>query len=63
MAPRRSPIKPLAIDLSPVLNLTGALVKWVSRRSSFRPLALGYGEPVWPFLVPGVAAGVFGLAL
>jgi trk system potassium uptake protein len=54
----------LAIDVSAALNLVGALVKWFSPAFLFpTALAVGYGESVWPFLVPGAAAGLFGLVL
>jgi trk system potassium uptake protein TrkH len=62
---RERPLAPrLAIDVSAALNLVGALVKWFSPAFLFpAAIALGYGEPVWPFLVPGVATGVFGVGL
>jgi trk system potassium uptake protein TrkH len=54
----------LAVDLSAALNLVGALVKWFSPALLFPTvIALGYGEPVWPFLVAGAAAGLSGVAL
>jgi trk system potassium uptake protein TrkH len=57
-------LRRVAVDVPAALNLVGALVKWFSPAVLFpAALALGYGEPVWPFLVPGVATGLFGFAL
>jgi trk system potassium uptake protein TrkH len=54
----------VAVDVPAALNLVGALVKWFAPAFLFpAAIALGYGEPVWPFVVPGVAAGLFGLGL
>jgi trk system potassium uptake protein len=54
----------VAVDVSAALNLVGALVKWFSPAFLFPAvIALGYDEPVWPFLVPGAAVGLFGLGL
>jgi trk system potassium uptake protein TrkH len=54
----------IAVDVNPALNLTGALVKWFSPAFLFpTAIAIGYGEPVWPFLIAGGAAGTLGLAL
>ena len=54
----------LAIDVPAALNLVGALVAYFAAAFLF-PLAaaLWYGESPWPFLLPGLAAGSFGLAL
>ena len=54
----------LAVDLSATLNLVGALVKWISPAFLFpTAIALGYGEPIWPFLVAGGVAGVLGFSV
>ena len=52
----------LGVDIGGALNLVGYLVTSTSaRRSSFPAVvALGYGEPVWPFLVAGAATAGFG---
>jgi trk system potassium uptake protein len=52
------------VDVSAALNLVGALVKWFSPAFLFPSLiALGYGEPFWPFLVAGAFAALVGLTL
>jgi len=54
----------LAVDVGAGLNLVGALIKWWALAFLFpTAIALGYGESPWPFLVAGVAAGTFGVAL
>jgi trk system potassium uptake protein len=54
----------LAVDLPAALNLVGALVKWFSPALLLpAAIAVGYSEPVWPFLVAGTSAGLFGLGL
>jgi len=65
-ATRRAPgpRRRIAIDLSAALNLVGALVKWISPAFLFpTAIALGYSEPIWPFLVAGGVAGVLGLSV
>ena len=54
----------LAIDLAGALGLTGTMIAYLSL-SSLLPtaVALGYGEPVWPFLAAGGLAGAVGLGL
>jgi trk system potassium uptake protein TrkH len=54
----------LGVDLGGALNLVGALLRWLGLAFLFpAALALGYGEPVWPFLASGaITAGTgFGL--
>ena len=54
----------LAVDLNAVFNLVGTLVKWFSLAFLFpATIALGYSEPVWPYLVSGTAAALLGLGL
>jgi trk system potassium uptake protein len=63
-APPRARRGALGVDIVGTLNLVGSL---------FRPLglafvlpaalAVGYGEPVWPFAVSGVATSGFGVGL
>ena len=54
----------LAIDLSGALGLTGTMIGYLSL-SSLVPaaVAVGYGEPVWPFLAAGGLTGAVGLGL
>jgi len=54
----------LGIDLAGALGLTGTLLAYLSL-SSLVPLgvAVGYGEPFWPFLAAGAIAGGVGLGL
>ena len=54
----------LAVDVAAALGLVGRLVKYLGLAFLFpAALALGYGEPVWPFLAAGAATAVFGLLL
>jgi trk/ktr system potassium uptake protein len=54
----------VGVDVGGALNLVGALVKWLSLAFLFPlVLAIGYGEPAWPFLVAAAATAGFGLAL
>ena len=54
----------LGIDLAGALGLTGTLLAYLSL-SSLIPaaVAIGYGEPFWPFLAAGAIAGGGGLSL
>jgi trk/ktr system potassium uptake protein len=52
------------VELRGALGLVGTLVKYLSTAALFPTLlALGYREPVWPFLVAGGVMAVGGLAL
>ena len=66
-APRlRSASKPrlLAVDVRSALNLVGTFTKYLSLTTLFpAAVALGYGEPPWPFLAAGAISGAVGLAL
>jgi len=54
----------VGVDVGGALNLVGSLVKYLSPAFLFPVcVALGYGEPVWPFLVAGAATAAFGLGL
>src|SRR5262245_12730628 len=54
----------LAVDVPAALSLIGRLVKYLGLAFLFpAALALGYGEPVWPFLAAGAATVVLGLLL
>jgi trk system potassium uptake protein len=62
----RGALKPprLAVDLRGALNLVGTLTKYLSLATLVpAAVALGYGEPPWPFLGAGVIAGGGGLLL
>ncbi len=66
-APRlRSASRPalLAVDVRSALNLVGTLTKYLSLTTLLpAAVALGYGEPPWPFLGAGAIAGACGLIL
>jgi trk system potassium uptake protein len=54
----------LAVDVIGALNLVATLLKYLSLAVLFPAgVALGYGEPVWPFLAAGalVGGGAFGV--
>jgi trk system potassium uptake protein TrkH len=54
----------LAVDVAGSLNLVGSVIKYLSLALLFPiAFALGYSEPVWPFVIAGVAGGGFGWAL
>jgi trk system potassium uptake protein TrkH len=54
----------LAIDVPAVVNLVGTLGKYLGLAALFPiPFALGYGEPVLPFLVAGAATSGLGYLL
>jgi trk system potassium uptake protein TrkH len=68
VSPTRSGlIKPsgrLGVEVGAALALTGTLIKYVSIASLFPAmLAVGYGEPFWPFLAGGALTAGAGLAL
>jgi trk system potassium uptake protein TrkH len=51
----------VGVDVSGALNLVGWLIKYLALAYLFpTAIAIGYGEPVWPFLVAGVATFGFG---
>ena len=42
----------VGVDVSGALNLVGWLIKYLALAFLFpAAIAVGYGEPVWPFLV------------
>jgi len=54
----------VGVDVGGALNLVGSLIKYLSAAFLFPiAVALGYGEPVWPFLVAGIATAAFGVGL
>jgi trk system potassium uptake protein TrkH len=54
----------IGVDVGAALNLIGGLVKYLSLAFAFPiAVALGYGEPVWPFAVAGLVTVAFGAGL
>jgi trk system potassium uptake protein TrkH len=54
----------VGVDVSGALNLVGWLVAYLSPAFLFPiALAIGYGDPVWPFAVAGAATLAFGYGL
>lgn len=54
----------LGVDVAAALNLVGALLRYLSLAFLFPAvLALGYSEPVWPFLASGAIVAGFGFGL
>jgi trk system potassium uptake protein TrkH len=54
VAQRRAPRRPLAVDVPAALHLVGALGKYLGGAALFPiAVALGYGEPFWPYVVAG----------
>jgi trk system potassium uptake protein len=54
----------LGVDVGAALNLVGSLLRYLSLAFLFpATLALGYSEPVWPFLASGAIAAGAGLGL
>jgi trk system potassium uptake protein len=54
----------LGVHVGAALNLIGAIIKYLSLTFLVpAAVALGYSEPVWPFLVPALAAAAVGSAL
>ena len=64
MSPATAGRGALGVDVLASLNLVGALLKYLSLATLFPiPFALAYSEPIWPFVVAGIAGGASGLAL
>jgi trk system potassium uptake protein len=54
----------LGVDVLASLNLVAAVIKYLSLATAFPVVfALGYGEPVWPFVIAGLAGSAFGWGL
>jgi trk system potassium uptake protein len=52
------------VDVGSALDLVGAVLKWVGLTFLVpAAVALGYGEPAWPFLVGGALTATAGLGL
>ena len=54
----------VGVDVGASLNLVGALLKYFSLAFLFPvALALGYSEPVWPFVLGGAITAVLGYGM
>ena len=54
----------LGVDVRGALNLVGSLFRYLSLAFLLpTAIALGYGEPVWPFLVSGAITFAFGAVI
>jgi trk system potassium uptake protein len=54
----------LGVDVPAALSLVGSLMKYLSLAALFpAAVALGYDEPVWPFLAAGAITAAVGLGL
>ncbi|MFN2471090.1 MAG: TrkH family potassium uptake protein [Gaiellaceae bacterium] len=61
---RRALSPGFGVDVPASLNLTGTLLKYLSLAAALpAAVAVGYGEPPWPFLGAGAIAAGAGLAL
>ncbi|HEX2292710.1 MAG TPA: potassium transporter TrkG, partial [Gaiellaceae bacterium] len=62
LARRRAPA--LGVDVQAAFNLVGELVRWLSLTFLYPAgIALGYGEPVWPFLAAAAVSAAVGYGL
>jgi trk system potassium uptake protein TrkH len=54
----------LGVDVGAALGLVGTLLKYLSLAALFpAAVAVGHGEPFWPFLAAGAITGALGLGL
>jgi trk system potassium uptake protein TrkH len=54
----------LGVDVGSALDLVGGVLKWMGAAFVVpAAVALGYGDPVWPFLVSGAVAAAAGAGL
>jgi trk system potassium uptake protein len=61
---RESRLGAVGVDVSGALNLVGWLVKYLSPAFLYPiAIAIGYGDPVWPFAVAGASTFAFGHGL
>ncbi len=61
---RRAGVPVFGVDLPAALNVTGTLLKYLSITAALpATVAIGYDEPVWPFLGAGVFAAAVGVAM
>jgi trk system potassium uptake protein TrkH len=64
MLAARALARTIGVDVGGAVNLVGSLVKYLGLAFLFpAAVAVGYREPVWPFLVAGGATAACGLAL
>jgi trk system potassium uptake protein TrkH len=64
IAPAERLRKTVGVDVGGALNLVGAILRYLGATFLFpAAIALGYGEPAWPFLVAGAATAAFGWGL
>jgi trk system potassium uptake protein len=57
-------LRALGVDVGGALNLVGSLVKYLGAAFLFPvAIAIGYGEPVWPFVVAAAITTGVGVAL
>jgi trk system potassium uptake protein TrkH len=62
--PRSPLLRTIGVDVGGALNLVGWLLKYLSLAFLVpTAIAVGYGDPVWPFLVSGLITAAFGLGL
>jgi trk system potassium uptake protein TrkH len=62
--PRWVHLRTVGVDISGALNLVGWLIKYLAPAFLFPiAIAIGYGDPVWPFVVAAVLTYGFGLGL
>jgi trk system potassium uptake protein len=61
---RRTRLQTIGVNVSGALNLVGWLIKYLAPAFLFpTAIALGYGDPVWPFLAAGGMTLAFGATL
>jgi trk system potassium uptake protein TrkH len=61
---RRLALPDMGVDVASALDLVGGVLKWMGAAFAVpAAVALGYGDPVWPFLVSGGVAAAAGMAL
>ncbi|MBD0348497.1 MAG: TrkH family potassium uptake protein [Thermoleophilia bacterium] len=61
---RRALSPAVGVDVPAAINLTGTLLKYLSLTAALpAAVAVGYDEPVWPFVAAGAIAGGTGIAM
>ena len=64
VAPRPRGRLGIGVDVRAALNLVGSIFQYLGLVFVFpAAIAIGYGEPVWPFVVAGFAVSGFGVGL
>ncbi len=52
-SPTNARLRALGVDVGGALNLVGSLIAYLALAFLFpAAIAVGYGEPVWPFVLP-----------